>query len=148
MSLDRKQKSEKVLQRSGKKGGNHKSQTFRVCPQCEDEFGPLENLSRKYCSTKCKHNAMRTGRKTFRKTIPEARRAQRRLAYMIEIGKIVRPCTCEECKITNRKIEGAHKSYDRPLDVRWLCRSCHVKWDKNDPKNATYIINNNLRMGK
>lgn len=31
-------------------------------------------------------------------------------------------------------IEAAHYDYSRPLDVRWLCRSCHRRWDHADPK--------------
>ena len=32
---------------------------------------------------------------------------------------------CSTCKSTER-IDGHHPDYDRPLDVIWLCRPCHV----------------------
>jgi len=122
---------------STKKG---RPQTFKLCESCGVEFGPIPRLSTKYCSRECKHDKQRTGRLIIRKTIPIARRAQRRVAYMIEKGELVRPKTCEECGRDNKKIEAAHKDYSKPLDVRWLCKSCHVKWDRLEPKNATYII--------
>ena len=120
-------------------GGNRKWQTFKFCHKCGKEFGPVDRLTAKYCSRDCKHDAMRIGRKTFRKTITKARSAQSLLAYHIKAGNIIKPDTCEECG-QKKRIEGAHYNYDEPLKVRWLCRSCHVKWDKSDPKNATYII--------
>lgn len=62
------------------------------------------------------------------------------MAYHIKAGNIQRPTVCEECKASDRKIEAAHFNYDEPLRVRWLCRSCHVRWDRAEPKGATYSI--------
>lgn len=135
--MDRKQKSQVVIA-SKIRGGNKRPQTFRTCKLCGIEFGPLERLTRKFCSYKCKVADQSTGRLTFRKTIPKARSAQSLLRYHIQAGNIQRPTKCEECAVSGF-IEGAHKDYDRPLDVRWLCRSCHRKWDKQSPKNATII---------
>ena len=119
--------------------GNKKPQTFRNCECCSNRFGPLDHLSQRFCSIQCKVKAQSTGRKTFRKTIAKARSAQSLMAYHINVGHIVRPSVCEECLSQDRKIEAAHHNYDEPLNVRWLCRSCHVKWDKAEPKNATIV---------
>ncbi|MCC7409315.1 MAG: hypothetical protein IT442_14715 [Phycisphaeraceae bacterium] len=35
------------------------------------------------------------------------------------------------------RIEAAHFNYDEPLRVRWLCCSCHRRWDKRHPKHGT-----------
>ena len=139
MMTDLKMPSPKLKLREGKHGGNRKPQTFRKCKTCGVLFGPLKTLSQFYCSKPCGVRGM-SGRKSVRKTIPEARKAQRQLAYQIQIGNIIRPVVCEECKATGSKIEGAHYSYDEPLNVRWLCKSCHVKWDKANPKNVTYRV--------
>jgi hypothetical protein len=120
--------------------GNKKPQTFRDCAQCHKRFGPLKHLSQKLCSKECKIKAQTTGKKTFRKTITKARSAQSLLRYHVQAGNINRPTKCEQCGSESKKIEGAHKDYNRPLDVRWLCRSCHIRWDKADPKNATYVV--------
>lgn len=55
---------------------------------------------------------------------PERKKAWRKLDYAITSGKMVRGF-CECCG--NEKADAHHwKGYDRPLDVQWLCRSCHV----------------------
>lgn len=55
---------------------------------------------------------------------PEKRRAHRKLEWAIESGKMVRGF-CECCG--NEKADAHHwRGYDNPLDVQWVCRSCHV----------------------
>ena len=55
----------------------------------------------------------------------------------IKLGELVRPTACEQCGSTGVKIDAAHSDYTRPLDVRWLCRRCHVMWDIAEPKTKT-----------
>jgi len=124
--------------RKGEKGGNRKKQTFKICDCCGKEFGPVDHLVRRFCSYACKVKAQTTGRKVFRRTIAKARAAQSLVRHHILAGHIIRPEKCEECGKHGR-IEAAHYDYDKPLEVRWLCRSCHVKWDKAEPKHATVI---------
>ena len=54
-----------------------------------------------------------------------------------KVGNLVRPTACEQCGTTGVKIDAAHSDYMRPLDVRWLCRRCHVMWDIAEPKTKT-----------
>jgi len=66
----------------------------------------------------------------------EARSSQRRVSYLISIGKLIRPALCEGCGAEG-KTEGAHYDYAEPERVKWLCRSCHSKWDWAEPKGGT-----------
>lgn len=50
-------------------------------------------------------------------------------------GRLVRPDTCEECG-QQARIEAAHWNYSEALRVRWLCRPCHIKWDREVPKSG------------
>ena len=127
----------------------HKNAT---CPNCGQgrlrafvlcicgQWFQVPHYARQYCSWDCKRKAMTTGRKSTRITITKARSAQSLLAYHVNKGHIHRPDTCEECGKTGQRIEAAHYDYSQPLKVRWLCRSCHIKWDKANPKNATYRV--------
>lgn len=52
-------------------------------------------------------------------------------------GKIKRQEFCSEC-YSNQKVEGHHDDYSKPLEVRWLCETCHKEWHRyNEPKYYT-----------
>lgn len=118
--------------------GKGRFRIFIKCT-CGNWFNP-PRYSQKFCSPRCKVVAQSTGRKTERVTIPKARTAQSLVAYHIKMGHIHRPDACEECGKRGQRIEAAHYNYVDALNVRWLCRSCHTKWDKQTPKNATYPV--------
>lgn len=56
-------------------------------------------------------------------------RAREILNYNVHSKKIIRPSVCTKCKRKCR-IEGHHEDYSKPLEVIWLCRSCHFEVDK------------------
>lgn len=47
----------------------------------------------------------------------------------VKKGTLVRPTTCQRCPATEC-IQAHHDSYDRPLDVMWLCPVCHAQRHK------------------
>ena len=120
-------------------GGNRRPRSWTICPVCLNVFVMIR-LDRRFCCYACKVKAQTTGRRIHRRTLTKARSAQSLLRYHVQAGNIVRPTTCEECGATNRTIEGAHFNYEEPLRVRWLCISCHRRWDKQVPKQATYAV--------
>ena len=52
--------------------------------------------------------------------------AHRALAYLVKHNKITKPDACEKCG-TKGRVEGHHADYNKPLDVEFLCRACHMK---------------------
>lgn len=50
--------------------------------------------------------------------------ARKKLKRAVQSGKLTRPERCEACGRPGR-IDGHHDDYARPLDVRWLCTTCH-----------------------
>lgn len=47
--------------------------------------------------------------------------------------KIVKPDRCDNCNSDSR-LDGHHDDYAKPLEVRWLCRTCHSAWHKINGK--------------
>jgi len=65
-------------------------------------------------------------KREYMQTHPEARMkrvARNKVRSMIRNGKWTRQ-PCSRCQ--NPKGEAHHKDYSKPLDVIWLCRSCHT----------------------
>ena len=59
----------------------------------------------------------------LRPGVQKKNKARRALSYAVERGYVERQ-PCEVCGAT--KVHGHHDSYDRPLDVRWLCQKHHA----------------------
>lgn len=56
---------------------------------------------------------------------PKKNKARKKVRTAIRNGSIKRPDICSRCG-KKSKVEAHHKDYDKPLDVEWLCRQCHV----------------------
>ena len=58
---------------------------------------------------------------------PERKKCYYAYEHALRSGKLVR-LPCEVCG--NKKSEGHHESYSKPLDVKWLCRKHHYEEHK------------------
>ena len=47
------------------------------------------------------------------------------LTAAIRHGILIRPARCSRCNQPHRKIHGHHEDYSKPLDIEWLCATCH-----------------------
>lgn len=47
-------------------------------------------------------------------------------------GRLVKADKCEQCETSETILHGHHDDYTKPLDVRWLCPSCHSAWHKEN----------------
>lgn len=56
------------------------------------------------------------------------RKAKQLLDTAIRNGTIKRKSRCEECGTKDKRIEAHHDDYTKPLQVRWLCTTCHRQW--------------------
>ncbi len=56
-----------------------------------------------------------------------------RLRRALADGTVVKGTACETCGCKDG-IEAAHWDYSKPLEPKWLCRPCHRKWDREQPK--------------
>lgn len=56
---------------------------------------------------------------------PKKQKARWLVHQAVNKGELVRPAECDQCGRGKCRIEGHHEDYDKPLDVEWLCKSCH-----------------------
>ena len=65
--------------------------------------------------------------KIYSKYNSEKIKAHNIIKYAIQTGKIIKPTICEHCKkeFPIKDIDGHHPDYSKPLEVIWLCKSCH-----------------------
>jgi hypothetical protein len=58
---------------------------------------------------------------------PEKIATRNALNKAVRRKEVVKPDSCECCqkKCSGRGLHAHHDDYDKPLEVRWLCRSCH-----------------------
>lgn len=72
---------------------------------------------------------MRESQATFRQKHPEKKSAWNKVNKAVKAGRLIRPGACERCHLECAP-EASHDDYTRPLDVEWLCKSCHTDKDK------------------
>jgi hypothetical protein len=127
-----------------KKGG--KDGLFTICKECHKEkqrkrysTPEYRDWNRKRVSKKEYKEKMhpyfqeyekKRDRKESVKT-SEKRRARVQLGIAVEAGHIDKPNFCEECK-KECNPQGHHHDYAKPLEVKWLCQSCHMKKHRKD----------------
>ena len=72
--------------------------------------------------------------KDYEKKYPEKKRAKDAVQRALKKGIIFRPDICSKCSMpptASSKIEAHHDDYSKPIDVIWLCKSCHQKLHAN-----------------
>lgn len=62
----------------------------------------------------------------YRKKYPEKAKARDHVNYALETGRLKRSIICQRCKAETH-CEAHHEDYTKPLDVIWLCDTCHKK---------------------
>lgn len=68
-------------------------------------------------------------KKTYAKAkavYPEKYKARTLLNNAITNGRITRETKCQICSQEGVKIYGHHEDYSKPLEVKWVCHSCHM----------------------
>ena len=67
----------------------------------------------------------------YRKAQPMKHKARWTVWNAKVAGKLVVPDHCEECGV-EANLDAHHDDYEKPLDVRWLCRDCHAAHHKGE----------------
>lgn len=80
-----------------------------------------------YQKTERGKERMAAGSKAYQARYPEKRKAHVWVGNAIRDGRLIRG-VCETCGA--EKVQAHHDNYDKPFEVRWFCRSCHVAHHK------------------
>lgn len=97
---------------------NGKKYQYYYCRDCNTE------CAKKYRSTKKGGKNIREAVYRSMKKHREKQNARAQIQYALKTGKITKPKICSSCH-EEKEIHGHHEDYSKPLDVTWLCRSCH-----------------------
>jgi len=65
----------------------------------------------------------------YNRAHPDQHKAHVAIRNRVYAGTLTKPDRCQACQ-TAGPVEAHHwKGYDRPLDILWVCKSCHAKLD-------------------
>ena len=116
----------------------------KVCcnKQCRKSYSIHGDKRREYRRKYIADGRNKAPRERTRKKHRNAFLSRQRFSNATSDGRLIRQSTCQQCQSTT-SIQGHHCDYNKPLDVMWLCRSCHTEWhSKFEPLNRTHGIFN------
>lgn len=95
---------------------------------CETCGVPVETRfpRQRFCSETCfnRHDEMKQRRRRYQTEHDDRVSAHRKVNKALRTGDLVRPDVCNRCG-QEARLDAHHEDYSRPLDVEWLCRTCH-----------------------
>lgn len=84
-----------------------------------------------YQATEKGKERLQAGSKAWRDRNPAIYSAHIAVNNAIRDGKLYKPGSCDECDIECSP-HGHHCDYNKPLDVMWLCDTCHKQWHRDN----------------
>jgi hypothetical protein len=84
---------------------------------------------KEYIQTEVGKRSILKSKQKWTQNNPIKRQATYKVNNAVRDGILIKPETCSECGSGGR-IHGHHCDYSKPLDVIWLCPSCHTRWHK------------------
>jgi len=126
-----KSKSDFQVRRESKDG---LTASCKACLKIRDRNRENESRRQKrreYQKTEAGKQAHKRAMDAYHKRYPMKYASHVITGNAIRDGKLIQASECSVCKSTE-KIEGHHDDYTKPLEVRWLCESCHKEWHRHN----------------
>ena len=76
--------------------------------------------------------SVRIARRRWDKKNRHKKYAHQKVKRAVDKGILIKPNSCSMCSDSGVPIEGHHSDYDKPLDVMWLCRTCHGRQHRKE----------------
>lgn len=102
------------------KGSAYADGHINNCKECHGAYMAAYKRSPEGAASKRESNYR------YRNKYPVKARAAYLMHDAIKEGKLIKPDHCEACLI-HCIPQGHHSDYTKPLDVHWLCQTCHTK---------------------
>lgn len=101
----------------------------KVYDKCRAKDPHREEARRIYAQTEEGKIAGNKAKSEYRKRNPIKSKAHAKVSRAVRSGNLHRQ-TCEACG--SKETHAHHDDYSKPLNIRWLCPSCHSKWHKEN----------------
>jgi len=88
----------------------------RYCRECKQGYNERNR-------SKCVEYSQRSQAK-----YPDRKKARGKVSTELIAGRLTKPSRCERCG-KRRELQAHHADYSKPLDVEWLCSTCHREAD-------------------
>lgn len=112
--------------------GKSKGSRSRACSKCGGDLGD-RYPKQCYCKA-CHAKYMREHRPKHRDLQPEAKKKANARAYAHvyrDRGNIKKE-NCKVCGSPDSQMH--HHDYNKPLEVTWMCRKCHLQYHKDEER--------------
>lgn len=97
---------------------------YREYDKCRNNSPKRVEARKEYRKTENGKTAVYQATKNYRVKHPERQKIYR------DCEKVLKnPHICSQCG-DNTAVEAHHDDYNKPFEVRWLCRVCHRRWHK------------------
>jgi hypothetical protein len=107
---------------------NQKADYYRTYDAYRYQKDPkVKERHKQYKATDAGKASMKAARKKWLAENEQKRACHVILNNAVRDGRAFKSSECQKCGATDCRIEGHHHDYTKPLDVEWLCRSCHVE---------------------
>lgn len=96
------------------------------CAKCKEVLDLTRIFRQSYCK-ECHAEYQRNNRRKHNELTPQAKKKANARSYAnryIKYG-IIKKQPCSECGCEDAEMH--HEDYSKPLDVKWLCRPCHLQ---------------------
>ena len=110
-----------------------KSGKGSMCKRCAVNIQKKRYLDPLFAKAKCGYSKQYAKKnrdrrveldRAWRLKHPCKKKAQDRINSLIRSGKLVPPAACERCSNADQ-LQAHHEDYSKPLEVQWLCITCH-----------------------
>jgi len=114
---------------------------LNTCDNCQKEFFSRSTVSRRFCCVSCSISDKNKNRHAFgnanpnwrggtraryKEDHPDRTRANNIVYNEIRYGRLKQQ-PCVDCNAPTFLSQAHHEDYSKPLEVMWLCPSCHAK---------------------